>query len=63
MEHIKQEQTEKKKVLVNFDNEAVSMADMMTAAREFDSRSSYLRKLVKDDYRKWQRKIQKAQAA
>lgn len=61
MEQTKQT-PEKIKVLVNLDEEVLSKADMMTVAGDFDSRSSYLRKLVKDDYRRWQRKIQKAQA-
>ena len=53
---------DKVKVLVNLDTEALNMVDMMRTVHEFDSRSSYLRKLVKADYRRWQRKIQKAQA-
>lgn len=61
MENTK-EITAKKKVLVVLDNESIYKADMMVAARDLGDRSLYLRKLVKDDYRKWQRRIQKAQA-
>lgn len=62
MEQTKQNPTEKEKVLVNFDSESLDMARMMMSVREIESRSLYLRQLVKADYRKWKRKIQRLQA-
>lgn len=62
MEQTKQTQPEKIKVLVNLDAESLSKAEMMQAVRDIDSRSLYVRQLIKADYRRWQRKIQKAQA-
>lgn len=62
MDRTKQAQPEKVKVLVNLDNEAVAMADAMSLVREFDSRSAYVRKLIKDDWKREQRRIARLQA-
>lgn len=58
----KQTQPEKIKVLVNLDAEALTMADVVISERVDESRSSYLRKLIRADYRRWLRKTQKLQA-
>lgn len=62
MEQTKQNPNEKEKVLVNLDNESLDMARMMMSVHEIESRSLYIRRLVKADYRRWQRKIQRVQA-
>lgn len=57
-----QQDNEKIKVLVNLGNDDVRLADMMTEVRELDSRSAYLRQLIRADYRRHVRQQQRAQA-
>lgn len=57
-----QQDNEKIKVLVNLGNDDVRLADLMTEVRDMDSRSAYLRQLIRADYRRHVRQQQRVQA-
>lgn len=48
-------------VLVVLDERHLEMADAMRTAHDHDSRSAYIRRLIRDDFRRYQRRQLAAQ--